>query len=1004
MIGFLRRVTAIFTVAARRLMSNRWLTLAGAWGTTVVAVFALCVPLYADAVYHRVLLEELGAVRDDGPRLPSFAFVFRDGVYWQQAHMWQEIQTADQFIDQQLPWMLQLPRKTLIRYLQSADFRLYPATAGTYDNSKDSLINLPLTSVSSFSDHIRLTEGKLTPDFQAPGMSLTEAARQSDQLGLSQPPLSGTLGTLNVLVSRPMADQLGMQVGDHYIAVADPMGSVPLTVPVVIAGVWEPRDTHEPYWFYKPYRMGNMLIISEQAFTQRLAPQLIRRFATVLWYSDFDGRGVRVWDVPAMIARIDDIVTRGKTPQLNIGLNVSPLDALARYQTNSQALISHLYVFSIPLYVLAFAFVVLVAGLTTNDQRNEVAVLRSRGASVWQVLGIAFAQALILGIVGLLIGIPLAVGVVQVLGQARSFLQFGGRELLPVVVTSVGIPIGVAAIGMTILITALPMLGPSRHTVVTYKQERARELRPPLWQRIGLDFLLLIPAVYWTYMLQKQGTLDLFATIPSGDGSSAGPFGNPSLFLVPLLMMLALTLVFIRVLPTLLRFLSWLSAWLPGTSVVLALRQLARTPQLYATPVLLLTLTLAMAAFTSSVAATLDRHLEQQTQYDIGADVKLLQTGQEAGPGDTLAWFAPPTQTSSASTGDTSSTGVTPTGPRWRFLPVTEYLKAPDVLAASRVGDYEMLVNFSVGGGQGGRFLGVDRNDLPHVAFWRSDFADQPLMGLMNMLAATPDGVLVPESTLRDNALQVGDRLRVTLSFPDTKAEADMDVQIVGAFKLWPTWYPYREGTGPVFIGNLDYIFDMSGGQMPYDVWLKTRPGADPETVIKEVHQVDNGLWKYQDVRSLIEAEQLQPQRQGLFGMLSIGFIASALLTLFGFVLYAVFSYRRRFIEFGILRAIGFDVRQMMVLLGVELALLLVCGLVGGTALGVWASQFYIPFLQGSISDQTRAVPFLIIIDWARIDLIYMVFGAMFAASMVALVVFLRRLKVFQAIKLGETI
>jgi len=274
----------------------------------------------------------------------------------------------------------------------------------------------------------------------------------------------------------------------------------------------------------------------------------------------------------------------------------------------------------------------------------------------------------------------------------------------------------------------------------------------------------------------------------------------------------------------------------------------------------------------------------------------------------------------------------------------------------------------------------------------------------MNALAAAPDGVLVPESVLRDNSLQVGDRLRVSLSFPDTKAEVDMDVQIVGSFKLWPTWYPNKEGVGLVFVGNLDYVFDMSGGQMPYDVWLKTRAGADPETVIKEVQQVDKGDWKHTDVRSIITQEQLRPQRQGLFGMLSIGFIASALLTLFGFVLYAAFSYRRRFIEFGILRAIGFNVRQMMVLLGVELALLLVAGLAGGTAVGVWASQFYIPFLQGAASDQTRAVPFLIIVDWARIDLVYMLFAAMFVASVVALVLFLRRLKVFQAIKLGETI
>ena len=68
---------------------------------------------------------------------------------------------------------------------------------------------------------------------------------------------------------------------------------------------------------------------------------------------------------------------------------------------------------------------------------------------------------------------------------------------------------------------------------------------------------------------------------------------------------------------------------------------------------------------------------------------------------------------------------------------------------------------------------------------------------------------------------------------------------------------------------------------------------------------VDNGLntlvknWSSASLQIL--AAQKRPERQGLFGLLSVGFIASALLTVLGFLLYAMFSFHRRFIEMGML-------------------------------------------------------------------------------------------------------
>ena len=83
-----------------------------------------------------------------------------------------------------------------------------------------------------------------------------------------------------------------------------------------------------------------------------------------------------------------------------------------------------------------------------------------------------------------------------------------------------------------------------------------------------------------------------------------------------------------------------------------------------------------------------------------------------------------------------------------------------------------------------------------------------------------------------------------------------------------------------------------------------------------------------------IVSEQGRPERQGLFGLLSIGFGAAAVLTVLGFLLYALFSFRRRFIELGVLRASGLSSEQMTSFLAWELIFLIVIG--GAVGTGAW--------------------------------------------------------------------
>ena len=997
----IRTFFAVFSISARRLWAKKGLTFASALGFVIAVALAYTLPLYADSVYQRILNRDLAYGSGSGSRIPPFQFNFRYDV-------WGDYTAADTFLTTWAPRIIKLPVKSITRYFQTGSMRVFAMQTLTSTQLGQPMFWAPVVSTDQFADHISFVDGAMADAASMPAPK-DLGAGVADVQALKQLP------EMKAIVSQALAKQMNMNLGDRLVLISKQDYRNAVKQPIYITGIWIPRDRYDPYWdSYQWDVMQKMIFIDRDAFIQ-LAPGMKSEITQASWYMNFDGASIHVWDVPEFIERIDGLMNLLADHQMKISLGLSPQEKLLAYQAQSKALTIQLYAFSVPIFVLVFAFLVLVAGLMANNQRNEIAVLRSRGASAGQVFGMSFLEAALLGGAGVVLAAPVALGIAEVLGQTRSFMTFTGGEWLSVALTAAVIPIGLAVATMAVVITVMPMAGIARHTVITYKQELARTMKKPLWQRVWLDLLLLIPAGYWTYLLQKQGSVDL----PGIGFTGTDPFNNPALFLVPALTMLALALLFIRLVPLLLHLLSWLLSKLPGVTLVLATRQLARSPRLYVVPLFLLMLTLALAIFTSSIAATLDNHLDQQTRYDLGGDVRLQQTGerQQAAsvPASSNSSGGADSGTSSGlslgnigvlvGNSSTSSTSVaqepaTSSGPIYDFLPLSDYLKVSQVQAVTRAGRYASVIHFGVGGDTDGHFEGIDRIDFPSVAFWRNDFAPSSLGELMNALATAPEAVLVPRKVMQERALKVGDPVQLSVYFPGATVKAEF--KVAGAFDLWPTWYPQKEDEGPLVVGNLDYLFDQAQGQYPYDVWVKVKNGADPTVVAEEVRSLGQQQWGADDVHTVIETEMARPERQGLFGVLTIGFLAAALFTALGFALYAVFSFRQRYIELGVLRAIGLSTAQMAAFLAWELISLLVLGAAGGTALGVIASNVYIPFLQAS--GETRAMPFWVIINWPEIGGIYALFGVLFMLVLIGLVVFLRRLRIFQAVRLGESL
>jgi len=970
---------AIFVIAIKRIISQKGLALASLIGLVFSIGLTTSIPVYTDAVYFRLFNESLNPDKSNSSSLTKnapFALLFSYQVDSRHLKRWEDVQPVSQFITQQAAVRIGLPLKQVVRYFNSDTMGLFPKGETNFNNTKTLLGWYSFSTLNDIEKHITILEGRL-------------------------PVLDHTLGsTVEVLISKNMADKLGLQAGEEYTAFArlampDTGATVPVTIPIRVAGIWKPTDPTDNYWFIQTSFLDERMLVTEEIFSQQVASYIAGPIYTSMWYVSLDGAGVQYTDAGPISSRINAVYQQAVQTLPDINLLQSPLESLAVYHTNSVLLTVQLYAFSLPIIGLLLAFVSMTAGLSVEQRRNEIAVMRSRGAVMLQMVGIAALEGLILGLIGLGLSIPISLALARWIGQVRTFLDFGALSSLPVRMTTTSLEYGVGAVVLALISQILPTISAARHTVTTYKQERSRMLRKPWWQRAWLDVLLFIPTGYGAYLLRQQGSVALM--------SSRNPFDNPLLFLIPALCVFSLSLFFMRLMPYLVSSVAWLSSKTRSVGLLMACRQLSRTPSFYVTPLMLLILTLSLSAYTASLAVTVDQHLYDQTFYTVGGDLRFLDFGESQNNSSPFgAGGAAAANTATTTNSSDFAISTASTEPTWVFLPVQEYLKIPGILKAARVGRYPASASF---GGQDldGTFLGVDRYDFPLVSFWRSDFSSTNMGELMNFLAMYSDGVLIPQGYVGQEGMRVGDTLPVILKVYGDQVK--LNFKIVGGFKYFPTWYP---STGPLIVGNLDYLFEGAGGMFPYQVWLKTEPGLDLARLQEHSTSAD-GTVRLNNVvidsaLTQIETEQARPQRQGLFGVLSVGFFAAGLLTVLGFLLYALFSFRRRFIELGVLRAIGLSYGQMVSYLAWELAFLILMGIGAGTFLGVGAASWFIPYLQLGYGEAAYIPPYIIEISWPAILQIYSLFGIVFVLGLVGLVIMLQRMKISQAIKLGETV
>jgi putative ABC transport system permease protein len=948
---------ALFGVLWRRSFSHLRLLLSIWAGFSLAVALVVSIPVYAEATGYRMLLASLAeqAARDP---LSPFSFIYSYGGARAPSVTWAGYQQADQLASNLTAAGIALPAQRVVRYAGTEELRMVFA-----DGAGEEVDWARLAFMSGFQEQVRLVAGAWPAPWQGDG-------------------------PMDVLVSEQASSKLTLLVDDIYRLHAPPGYPADLNLPIRVAGVWRANDPDSNYWFYSPEVLSGMLIAPEASFARALEHPTVPWVHYAAWYTVLDGGSVRSAEVPRLLDQIGQVTADIQRALPGSELRRSPTEALARQRDQVRVLTITLVLFSVPLIALLGYFMNQMAGLVVERQKEEIAVLRSRGGSYTQMIALALGEGLALGAAALLAGMPLSLPIAQALLWTRSFLQFAPLDGPPPTLLSTSLAHGALVVALAAPIILLRTLSAAHRTIISAKQERARETRAPLWQRLGADLLLLIPALYGYQQLRLHGML----AVPGLAISADDPYRNPVLLLAPALLVLALALLALRIVPRVLALLAWALGALPG-ALPTALRFLARAPSAYSGPLLLMICTLSLAVFGASMARTLDRHSHDRARYSAGADVRLAYN-VVASTETRLVTGAVP----SSGSAQASAAPIASSGPDYLSIPTEEFTQLPGVRSAARVAPSNVYVAAGNGPEERGVFLGVDRLALPAVLTrsWRPDYAGEPLGALMNRLADSPAAALVSARYAAQRGLREGDR--IILKMNDVGQTQEIPFTIAGLVNYFPTLYA---DSGPFVIGNLDYSFEEQGRPYPYEVWLDLEPGTRLEAIEAAAYGYELEL--RDTPAELVQVDQLRPERQGLFGLLSVGFLAAVLVAIIGFLAQTLLSFQRRLSELGVLRAIGMTTGQLARLLICEQALVIGIGCAIGTALGVLSSRLFTPFLQVRTGAFPDAPPFVPRIAWDQIGLFYAAAAGLLLCTTGLTLALLWRMRLFEALKLGET-
>ncbi len=706
------------------------------------------------------------------------------------------------------------------------------------------------------------------------------AVQPGDTISIGRAGLASVTVTVDGIVDLPQADSLFQTVGAPVGAQAQ---APPDNVAIVPSTLW--------HQLFDPLAATRPDLVHTQ-FHVRLDHHLPPDPAAA--YNDITGRARNLEAHLAGRALVGD----------NLGATLAGARSDALY---SQVLFLFL---GVPGAVLAGLLTAAVAASGRDRRRREQALLRARGATTRQLVGLATTETALVAIIGSALGLALAALVGRaVFGTTRFGATTAATLIWSIAAVAAGVAIAVASV-------AVPARRDARELTVTDARRTLRRLGNPRWMRWGIDLALLLVAALVFWLTSRNGYQLVLAVegVPS-ISVSYWAFAGPALLWIGagLLSYRLTNLAVGRGRSLIARVIQPLSGGLSDTVAA----SLQRQRRLVARGAALVALTIGFAASTAIFNATYRQQAEVDAILSNGADVTFTTS-----PGTLVS------PTSSQATAIAKTSGVHHVEPiQHRFA----YVGA-DLQDLYGVNPSSIL---SAGRLQDGYFQGGSARQL------------------IDKLAAQPDALLVSAETVHDFQLVPGDAITLRLQNGDTKQYIDVPFHYVGVAKEFPT-APHDS----FLVANATYIAATTGSDA-VGAFLVDTGGANISNISRTLRQQLGTTATVTDLdssRQIIGSSLTAVDLDGLTRV-ELAFALALAAAATGLTLWLGFTERRR--TFAIATALGANQRQLGAFVWAEATMTTGAGLFTGTVTAWALSNMLVTVLHGVFdpAPDSLAVP-----------------------------------------------
>lgn len=933
----------MFSLMLHKLLQKKWMVLCLLIGNILLIAVAVSYPLYRVSSFQKMLTDEFERYREEEQCWPAVFTVKCNRIKGDGGVSFSTMEKETESAVEKLGVSVKEQVTTYRLSIQKTT----PSVIRDDDKTK----RITLAAISDMEQHIELLYGRIP-----------SAEYDSE-------------GCMEIMVSESAMIKHYILLDDEYTHESwkNPDGQ-PLTFKVV--GVFRPLDETELFWEPVEDDISSLVYVTEEAFRNNFMSEGAEDNYSlyVSWNYVWDYESIKVTDVSSLTQTLSKL-NRNKYLKGNI-VRGSYQQILADYSSKAKRIEATLMILQVPVLLLLCAFLYMIAGQMLQMERNEISLLRSRGASKKQILFLYLMQSVFLSLLSLAGGLPLGTVFCKLLGSSTAFLEFSITRSLAIQFAPDVIPYAAGAVLLSVVVTTIPVLFYSGISIVHLKQGRSRQ-KKSWWKKMYLDVIFIAISLYGYYTFSRSSQ-EMVKDVLSGNTL------NPLLYISFSLFILGMGLFCARLQPLLLKVCFALTKKHLNPASYTSILGTIRTGAKQEFIILFMILTVSIGISNTTIARTIVLNALNNTRHLMSADITLKEKWEN----NRASILKNPTLELEYTEPDFDKYGT---------IDGVEHIAKVirDTECTMSVDSNKVTVTL----------MGIKAKDFHEVTTMADDLLPYTYEEYLNVLSMDSQAVIVSENFMLKKNYHLGDKI----IFQNSDGKTAVGY-IYGFFNYWPTYQPYSYVLGEddtidtvdnyMIVANLSYLNEKYG-IYPYEVWMDLSDNGEGFYQWLE-EQPDLELTSLSDLNEAEEEIIRDTLFQGTNGILSMSFIIILMLCCVGYLIYWIMSIRSRELLFGVLRAMGMRKGEIVGMLVIEQICSGLYAIVAGGFIGVLSSRMFVPMIQQAYAASEQVLPLELITRAGDLAQLFIIIGVVLCLCLCVLGRIVSKMNISSALKLGE--